>query len=93
MAEHTRTEGKRLAAAHGPAIGAFSGKIGVPFTKGPPQYFQPRLEIFEAAFTKQTRSREKLPKNAIKIKLPDRNEVDGESGVTTPLDIAKKLGK
>ena len=39
MASNTRTEGKRLAAAHGPAIGEFTGKIGVPFVKGPATYF------------------------------------------------------
>ena len=53
MADHTRTEGKRLAAAHGPAIGEFTGKIGIPFIKGSTTYIEPRLNIFNEAMNVQ----------------------------------------
>lgn len=58
-----------------------------------PDSITKRNELFSEFYQKQQEEIQKIPKQPIKITLPDGKEVEGVSGETTPLEIAKKISK
>ena len=58
-----------------------------------PDYVQHRIKIWDEVKKMNEEERSKNKGKAIKIKLPDGRVVDGESFITTPLDVAKSISQ
>lgn len=55
-----------------------------------PQFWDARLKMFDELYAKQQERYESL-KQPIKVTLPNGNVMEGESYITCPIDIAKKI--
>lgn len=93
--DHTRTEGKRTKEAtskgvadDGPQL--IGGEWG--FRKKP-DFLAKRKEYFTTLFENQKAKYAALPKQAIKITLPDGAVKEGVSFETSAFDVAAKISK
>ncbi|KND00849.1 threonine-tRNA ligase [Spizellomyces punctatus DAOM BR117] len=59
----------------------------------PPEYIQWRIDMFERLKKEYDEKVSKMPRENIKITLPDGKEISGTSWETSPLDIAKSISK
>jgi threonyl-tRNA synthetase len=89
---HERTENARIIKSTGKDITHTKGKIGEEMKfESNPKYLDERLEVWKDLYDKQQEKVKEMPKEAIKIIMPDGAERDGTSFETTPLDIAKNI--
>merc|ERR1712224_1105508 len=88
-----KMEGKRTKEVTSGQIRS-SSKIGGEFIKinnGEAEFLKSREKYFIELFEKQEEKYTKIEKKDIVITLPDGNTMDGQTWVTTPLDIAKRI--
>eukprot|EP00357_Protocruzia_adherens_P032033 CAMPEP_0115010416 /NCGR_PEP_ID=MMETSP0216-20121206/23305_1 /TAXON_ID=223996 /ORGANISM="Protocruzia adherens, Strain Boccale" /LENGTH=602 /DNA_ID=CAMNT_0002378631 /DNA_START=38 /DNA_END=1842 /DNA_ORIENTATION=- len=94
-ASHERTEGKRIKESTGQSIQDSSvGKIGGDFAvKENAEFLAERVALYDEIIAEQKKFLETMPKEAIKITLPDGAVKEGTSFETTAMDIAKGISQ
>eukprot|EP00512_Aurantiochytrium_limacinum_P002831 CAMPEP_0171496110 /NCGR_PEP_ID=MMETSP0958-20121227/6516_1 /TAXON_ID=87120 /ORGANISM="Aurantiochytrium limacinum, Strain ATCCMYA-1381" /LENGTH=823 /DNA_ID=CAMNT_0012030169 /DNA_START=31 /DNA_END=2502 /DNA_ORIENTATION=- len=84
-----RTENARMTKSAGAEIGANEGRLGGEFSfKENPEFIANRLAKYEELKAAKDEELQKMPREAIKVTLPDGAVVDGTSFETSPMDIA-----
>jgi len=92
---HKRVEGKRTkeATAHGVNEDGPQLIGGEWAFKKRPDFLKERLTYFDELLALQAKKYEEMPKQAIKITLPDGKVKDGTSFQTSAYDVAKSISK
>lgn len=90
--DHGRTENKRIIESTGKDIQQSGQKIGYDLKfQSSPQFLEDRLKIWDELYAKQEEKLKEMPRETIKITLPDGSVKEGTSFETSPMDIAKEL--
>lgn len=89
---HERTENKRIIESTGKDIQQSGQKIGLDIKfENSPKYLEERTKIWNELFEKQKQKLAEMPKEPIKITLPDGKQMEGTSFETSPMSVAKDI--
>jgi len=90
--DHSRKENKRIIESTGKDIQQSGQKIGLDIKfKTNPEYLAERLQIWDELYQNQQKKLEEMPREPIKVTLPDGKVHDCVSFQTSPMDIAKEI--
>lgn len=89
---HARTDNKRITESTGKDIKETGDKIGhdIKFHENP-AYLEERIKIWDELMEAQNKKLAEMPREEIKVTLPDGNVKEGTSFETSPMDIAKGI--
>ena len=91
-ADYSRKDNKRIIESTGKDIQQSGQKIGLDIKfQSSPEFLDERLRIWEELYPKQQERLKEMPREAIKITLPDGTEKEGTSFETTPMNIAESI--
>ncbi|GBG27792.1 Threonine--tRNA ligase, cytoplasmic [Hondaea fermentalgiana] len=91
-AQKQRTEHARMTKSAGAEIGADEGRLGGEFAFSEnPEFIAARQAKYEELKARKDEEYKAMPREAIKVTLPDGAVVDGTSYETSPMDIANGI--
>jgi len=92
--EKRRTEKTRITASKGKEIGEDEGHLGGDFSfEENPAFLAQRLQKYEALKARKDEEFTALPREPIKITLPDGAVIDGTSFESSPMDVAMGISQ